>query len=297
MFQQAAIFLKRKSFFPRLLNALSFRRQGISVLIILMLLSCKSDDTVISADIDSDGDGIFDEQETLNGTNKGNPCDPKQNFDYTDYDSDNAIWMGADCDVDGVSNAEELIDGTNPYVNEMKDTDGDGVPDFEELANGTDSNNPCDPVQDSQYKAYDTSNALWSNSDCDGDGTSNGEEVASNANPYLDETKFAVAQFLPKLSELRLFKGDLKDLITNDGTHEYALATPLYSDYAHKYRTISLPIGTQMNYQGEGLLEFPDNTVISKTFYYFNDERNPSIRKEIDRDSNINQKERYMAIG
>lgn len=36
-----------------------------------------------------------------------------------------------------------------------------------------------------------------------------------------------------------------------------------------------------MTYNGEGLLKFPDNTVISKTFYYFNDERDPSLGKKL----------------
>ncbi|NNE76043.1 MAG: hypothetical protein HKN31_03120, partial [Pricia sp.] len=122
---------------------------------------------------------------------------------------------------------------------------------------------------------------IWSNSDCDGDGFSNGDEVASSTNPYIDDTVYAVADFLPKLSELQLFKGNLADLATNPTTHEYSLVTPLYSDYAYKFRTISLPEGGQMIYNGEGLLEFPDSTVISKTFYYLNDERNPSLGKKL----------------
>ncbi|WP_149275025.1 hypothetical protein [Pareuzebyella sediminis] len=280
--QSMAVHLKIRFCFLGLLGPEFYRKAlGTVFLALLFLVSCKSDDTVISAENDTDGDGIYDEQESLNGTNKGNPCDPKQNPDYTGYDSNNPIWMGADCDVDGITNGQELADNTNPYVNEKKDTDGDGVPDFEEVANGTDSNDPCDPLQDEEYQNYNTTNTLWSSSDCDGDGISNGDEVSSNTNPYLDETIFAIPEFLPTLSELRLFKGSLEDLITNGATYEYTLSTPLYSDYAHKLRTISLPQDSQIIYQGEGLLEFPDNTVISKTFYYFIDERNPSLGKKL----------------
>ena len=93
--------------------------------------SCKSDDTGTTPPemiaIDTDGDGIFDEQETLNGTNKNNPCDPKTNSGYTGFDADNSTWLAADCDTDGITNAQELTDNTDPFIDETKDTDGDGV--------------------------------------------------------------------------------------------------------------------------------------------------------------------------
>lgn len=256
--------------------------RGLLVLVLVVFSACKSDDgSSVSADIDTDGDGISDEQEVLDGTNKNNPCDPKPESGYTGYDANNSIWLAADCDTDGITNAQELTDNTDPFVNESKDTDGDGVPDFQEEANGTDKNDPCDPVQDASYDGYNAQNNTWANSDCDGDGMTNGEEVAANTNPYEDDTVYAVAEFLPKLSELQLFKGDLANLETYSTTHEYSLSTPLYTDYSHKFRTISLPEGGQMTYNDEGLLQFPDGTVISKTFYYLNDERNPAVGKKI----------------
>ncbi len=249
----------------------------------LTLAGCKSDnnDPDPIVDIDTDGDGILDADEIMSGTNKNNPCDPKPVSGYTGYDKNNAIWLGADCDLDGITNAQELADGTDPFVDELKDTDGDGIPDFQEIADGTDKDNPCDPVQNEDYTGYNASSTVWENADCDGDGVTNGAEVSANTNPYIDDVVFAVAEFLPKLSELKLFKGNPADLVVNSTTHEYSLTTQLYTDYAHKFRTISLPEGTQMMYTGEGLLEFPDNTVITKTFYYFNDERNPSLGKKL----------------
>lgn len=261
------------------------RKIAIGLLLVVLFLgfsSCKSDDyTTTPVDIDTDGDGIFDEQEILNGTNRNNPCDPKQNSGYTGFNANNSTWLAADCDTDGITNAQELSDQTDPFVDEAKDTDGDGVPDFQEVANGTDKENPCDPAQDENYEGYNASSTAWSNSDCDADGITNGDEVVNSTNPYLDDTVYAVAQFLPKLSELNLFKGNPSDLITNSTTHEYSLSTPLYSDYALKFRTISLPEGAQMTYSDDGLLQFPDGTVISKTFYYLNDERDPSLGKKL----------------
>ncbi len=52
------------------------------------------------------------------------------------------------------------------------------------------------------------------------------------------------------------------------GSVAYTLNTPLFSDYARKLRTISLPSGTSIVPAKDGRLTFPPGTVISKTFYY-----------------------------
>ena len=48
----------------------------------------------------------------------------------------------------------------------------------------------------------------------------------------------------------------------------YDLNTPLFTDYAHKLRTVWLPPGTQAAYHGEEAFDFPVGTLLSKTFYY-----------------------------
>jgi uncharacterized repeat protein (TIGR03806 family) len=53
-----------------------------------------------------------------------------------------------------------------------------------------------------------------------------------------------------------------------DGTVPYDLATPLFSDYALKLRTVSLPPGTAAAYDAEGVFDLPVGTIITKTFYY-----------------------------
>jgi len=60
---------------------------------------------------------------------------------------------------------------------------------------------------------------------------------------------------------------------TVDGV-EFDLATPLFSDYAHKMRQVFIPAGTQIQYS-EGDMTFPIGTIISKTFYYVDNEANP----------------------
>lgn len=163
------------------------------------------------------------------------------------------------------------------------DTDGDGIFDSQEVLDGTDRNNPCDPPHDFGYTAYDPLNLLWLSGDCDGDGMNNGDELSLDTNPYGDpvERLLAVPEFLPNLSQLQLFKGDMTEFEYSDNVYEYSMSTPLFTDYAHKLRIVAIPDGEQLTYTGGGLLEFPDNSIMAKTFYYLNDERDPSQGKKI----------------
>lgn len=54
----------------------------------------------------------------------------------------------------------------------------------------------------------------------------------------------------------------------SDGVTPYDLATPLFSDYALKLRTVWTPGGAPATYNSDGVFDFPVGTVITKTFYY-----------------------------
>ncbi|EDP72229.1 hypothetical protein FBALC1_14047 [Flavobacteriales bacterium ALC-1] len=94
-------------------------------------------------------------------------------------------------------------------------------------------------------------------------------------------TPAVVAEFKTNLSELNLFTGNLEELNITPVAFEYNLNTTLFSDYSHKQRIIALPEGTSMQFDGDGLPIFPDNTVIAKTFYYNADERDLSLGRQI----------------
>ncbi len=71
-----------------------------------------------------------------------------------------------------------------------------------------------------------------------------------------------------KLSEWNLLRADGQQLELNKGVEPYELNSPLFSDYAHKLRTVWMPAGKPAVYSQDGAFDFPVGTVISKTFYY-----------------------------
>jgi uncharacterized repeat protein (TIGR03806 family) len=57
-------------------------------------------------------------------------------------------------------------------------------------------------------------------------------------------------------------------LVPNAQVVPFDLNTPLFSDYAHKFRTLWMPPGTAARYSDTQSFEFPVGTIISKTFFY-----------------------------
>jgi len=72
----------------------------------------------------------------------------------------------------------------------------------------------------------------------------------------------------PTLEAWNLIQVKNGTLSLNTGVVPYDLNTPLFTDYAHKLRTIWIPDGSVATYHPEQTLEFPVGTIISKTFYY-----------------------------
>lgn len=107
------------------------------------------------------------------------------------------------------------------------------------------------------------------------------ESLPSDVKNFTTLPSLVVPEFKQHLSELNLFAGDLEDLNPSIYTFEYDLSTRLYTDYALKQRLIALPPGESMTFIGDNLPEFPDNTVIAKTFYYNIDDRDESLGKNI----------------
>jgi uncharacterized repeat protein (TIGR03806 family) len=71
-----------------------------------------------------------------------------------------------------------------------------------------------------------------------------------------------------KLSDWHVVFADHGVLALNSGVVPYDLNTPLFSDYAHKLRTVWMPPGTSAKYDAKDTFDFPVGTIITKTFYY-----------------------------
>lgn len=102
---------------------------------------------------------------------------------------------------------------------------------------------------------------------------------------YLSGNCASAAEYgttlMPRLSDYKIFAGDPAALIPGNGFQLYELATGLFTDYAEKQRLIKVPAGKTMLAVNEGLPQFPDSTILVKTFYYFNDKREPSKGKHL----------------
>ncbi len=70
------------------------------------------------------------------------------------------------------------------------------------------------------------------------------------------------------LSDWHVVYRDGERLAANSRVVPYELNTPLFSDYAHKFRTLWLPAGTSARYADPQSFDFPVGTIITKTFYY-----------------------------
>lgn len=79
---------------------------------------------------------------------------------------------------------------------------------------------------------------------------------------------FVEEPFPERLSEWNLFRGRVSTLEPNTGVVPYDLNSPLFTDYAEKFRTIWLPAGQAATYRDAETFDFPVGTILSKTFMY-----------------------------
>jgi uncharacterized repeat protein (TIGR03806 family) len=79
----------------------------------------------------------------------------------------------------------------------------------------------------------------------------------------------AFAADCPNLSDYRLFADATNPLTDPNGNGvRYDLNTPLFSDYAKKYRFVFVPEGSAAAYRNQDVFDFPVGTVIAKTFSF-----------------------------
>lgn len=87
--------------------------------------------------------------------------------------------------------------------------------------------------------------------------------------------------FKDSLSSYNVFQGEASQLIPSEEFQLYELSSSLFTDYAHKQRLIYIPSGSQIEILDDQSLNFPNETVLTKTFYYYHDETDTSKGKNI----------------
>jgi len=83
----------------------------------------------------------------------------------------------------------------------------------------------------------------------------------------VDVHAFLSEPYPEKLSDWHLFTASAP-LAPNRGVIPYDLNTPLFSDYASKYRFVWMPTGTSATYKEDGGFEFPVGTILAKSFAF-----------------------------
>lgn len=109
-------------------------------------------------------------------------------------------------------------------------------------------------------------------------------EISEVEAPLIETATLDFSQIpFQNLSDYGFFKGKLKSLDPDNGVLLYEPASSLFTDYAHKSRFIWMPEGNAARIKDdvEGSMDFPDNTVIIKNFYYPADFRKPDADKRI----------------
>jgi len=145
-------------------------------------------DTIVSKEVDSDGDGLSNWDEI--NVYRTDPDRKDTDGDGLDDGEEVKIGtnpLGADTDADGIPDGEELELKTNPLTN---DTDGDGLSDYREAFILNTSPGLEDTDGDALLDGVELSkgtNPL--KADTDGDGLSDGDEVLTyGTNPLVNDT-------------------------------------------------------------------------------------------------------------
>ncbi len=98
--------------------------------------------------------------------------------------------------------------------------------------------------------------------------------AASPALAGVDTAAIEAGRMPKALSALGVF-ADAPAQTPAEGVLPYDLITPLFTDYAEKYRFVYVPGGTSAQYTEDGAFDFPVGSALIKTFAYPADLRKP----------------------
>ena len=97
--------------------------------------------------------------------------------------------------------------------------------------------------------------------------------------PDFNFTKTIV--FEDSLSAYQIFEGKPNTLSPSSDFQLLELSSTLFSDYSHKQRLVKIPVGKTASIASNYAVNYPNGTILTKTFFYYNDERDTSLGKRI----------------
>ena len=98
--------------------------------------------------------------------------------------------------------------------------------------------------------------------------------VSASPPPNVDDALIAGEALSPSLKAFNLLFGPYGRM-PNARVTPYNLNTPLFSDYAEKFRFLYVPAGRKIGWRDDGVLDFPVGSVLIKSFGYPADMRRP----------------------
>ena len=172
---------------------------------VLTQYGCGSSEPTVVVPVDTDGDGITDEQETLNGTDPLRADSDGDGLnDGDEVNTHETDPTNTDSDGDGLNDGDEVNTyGTDPT---NADSDGDGLSDFDEVmtynTNPINGNGDADGDGISDVDEINTHNTDPTNADSDSDGFTDAQEIDMGSNPndntdpvYVSSSDFGIVNF------------------------------------------------------------------------------------------------------
>ena len=93
--------------------------------------------------------------------------------------------------------------------------------------------------------------------------------IAGCSDQRPSSSQFFAVDNPKKLSQWSVIQANDQVLSLAVDAQVYQLASPLFSDYAGKLRTLTLPVGGQVDLDADtDRFRYPVGTIITKTFYY-----------------------------
>ncbi len=150
---------------------------------------CGSSEPVIEEPIDTDGDGVTDDEEIARGTDPNSADSDGDGVSDGEEAELGTDPLSSDSDNDGLSDGDEVNSHNTDPMN--PDTDGDGLSDGDEVnkyrTDPLDANGDADDDGVSDVDEINTYNTDPNNADSDGDGFTDGQEIEMGTSP-LDGT-------------------------------------------------------------------------------------------------------------